>query len=1074
MLKTWQFSKVAVILAVLAISLTRTCLTWADNILNAPRPITSQTNFEAVDILGRGSATSIAWSPNGESLIVGGSLGVWLYENNFQTATHLVSTTQEILIVNWSPDGQYIAGAASDNQIYIWSALNGFLVSTLQGHTDTILSIEWSPDSNRLASTSFEPTIRIWDPENGQLLRLLDSDAMRMFDLAWNADGTELAGISSDSALYIWNMDDYQLINTYPSPNALYTSVAWSSANVLAVANFSSILTLNSSNGVQEQLLQGDSLWLGSPATVENLAWSPDGSHLASGAGATIEIWNMDDFQVQPTLNGHTQRVRDLKWSPDSNRLASTDYDGSTIFIWDAVTGTLLNFIEEHTAEVGKIAWMPGDANVGVSYFDGTVRVWNTQLGDLVASIPLDSRFVSWSNNWTRVAGLRISGKPTVWNWVELYEDSQTWATPPDLNAEPYLIMEYTPYLYDVSSVTWNSTGQQLAISSMDGRVYILNVPSGTEVRVLEEETDTPIEAWQVAWSPNGSQLAVLSNLGVQLWNAITGDYEGMLDQFTGTFQQIAWSSDSARIVGGTIEGDTLLWNVIDHHMLWVTSDGIQVNALAWHPNGNMLAIGKNDGTIALWNANTNEEITTLTGHNGPVTALAWNSDGTQLASGGEDGTIRIWAEGVPPATPTPTPTDTATATETPTSTPTLTPTATDTSTPTATATYTDTPTSTATSTNTPTASATPIILPNAPSGLTGVPIPINSVRLTWLDNSSDETNFRIERSDNGTNGWSEIATVAANQTSYTDTNTGKQCGQHVYYQVRAYRSSDNQYSAYTSVVNVTMDSCGPDRLALFNTIHTHNRRFTDFPGTTYNDFWLNAPIESGRWVMGDWDGNGVDTPAVFNQDSNLFVFTNDTGSTGTWVSITLTVDGVPVAGRFNGNRANDCLGVVDDIPWGSDTAFALWFACDYTNLSPNIGELGYQWLGTPLANSAGYSGSGVHQFATGDFNMDGVDTVAARRGTIVVYGNTPPTTQLAAIDLAQYFGNPYNGQYSGLYGTLVVGDWNYNGVDTFGYFYEDGNFYWRNHLDWNQPISGAALIPHLYGTYVLPTTWRN
>lgn len=360
----------------------------------------------------------------------------------------------------------------------------------------------------------------------------------------------------------------------------------------------------------------------------------------------------------------------------------------------------------------------------------------------------------------------------------------------------------------------------------------------------------------------------------------------------------------------------------------------------------------------------------------------------------------------------------------------------------------------------------------SAPTVRTGVPLPINKVRLSWLDNSTDETNFRIERSDNGTSGWSEIATVPANQTTYTETRTS--CLQQSHYRIRAYRSSDQQYSEYTPVVSVTTDGCGPDRLALFNTIHTHNRRFTDFPGTPYTDYWLNAPVASGLWVMGDWDGNGVDTPAVFNQDTNTFAFTNGTSATSTWVSITLTVDGVPVAGRFNGNRANDCLGVVDDIPWGSDTAFALWFACDYTNLSPNIAELGYQWLGIPLGNSAGYGSYGVHQFVMGDFDTDGIDTVAVRRGTTIAYGNTAPTTQVAALDKAQYFGNPYNGQYGGLYGFFVAGDWDYDGVDTFGYFYEDGNFYWRNHLDWNQPISGSALISQPYGVYVLATTWRN
>src|SRR5690606_41608904 len=59
-------------------------------------------------------------------------------------------------------------------------------------------------------------------------------------------------------------------------------------------------------------------------------------------------------------------------------------------------------------------------------------------------------------------------------------------------------------------------------------------------------------------------------------------------------------------------------------------------------------------------------------------------------------------------------------------------------------------------------------------------------IDLSWTDNSSDETNFRIERSPDGTSGWTEIATAAANATSYQ--NTGLTCGTPYYYRVRAYR----------------------------------------------------------------------------------------------------------------------------------------------------------------------------------------------------------------------------------------------------------------------------------------------
>jgi len=56
---------------------------------------------------------------------------------------------------------------------------------------------------------------------------------------------------------------------------------------------------------------------------------------------------------------------------------------------------------------------------------------------------------------------------------------------------------------------------------------------------------------------------------------------------------------------------------------------------------------------------------------------------------------------------------------------------------------------------------------PNAPSGLSTSALSSSQVLLTWQDNSDNEENFKVERSDGS--GFAEIATVLANQTSYLD-----------------------------------------------------------------------------------------------------------------------------------------------------------------------------------------------------------------------------------------------------------------------------------------------------------------
>jgi thermitase len=58
---------------------------------------------------------------------------------------------------------------------------------------------------------------------------------------------------------------------------------------------------------------------------------------------------------------------------------------------------------------------------------------------------------------------------------------------------------------------------------------------------------------------------------------------------------------------------------------------------------------------------------------------------------------------------------------------------------------------------------------PASPSNLAATALSTSEIGLTWTDNSSDETGFRIERSPGGANSWTEIFTTGANATTYTD-----------------------------------------------------------------------------------------------------------------------------------------------------------------------------------------------------------------------------------------------------------------------------------------------------------------
>jgi len=88
---------------------------------------------------------------------------------------------------------------------------------------------------------------------------------------------------------------------------------------------------------------------------------------------------------------------------------------------------------------------------------------------------------------------------------------------------------------------------------------------------------------------------------------------------------------------------------------------------------------------------------------------------------------------------------------------------------------------------------------PNAPSDLIATPISSSQINLTWQDNSSDETGFRIERK-TGTGSYAQIASVGVGVTSYS--NTLLSANTTYYYRVRAYSAAGN--SNYSNEASAT------------------------------------------------------------------------------------------------------------------------------------------------------------------------------------------------------------------------------------------------------------------------------
>jgi FtsP/CotA-like multicopper oxidase with cupredoxin domain len=95
---------------------------------------------------------------------------------------------------------------------------------------------------------------------------------------------------------------------------------------------------------------------------------------------------------------------------------------------------------------------------------------------------------------------------------------------------------------------------------------------------------------------------------------------------------------------------------------------------------------------------------------------------------------------------------------------------------------------------------------PNAPSDLSATAVSSSAIDLSWSDNSTDESEFEVERSPGSANNFEYTGSVGANVTTYSD--SGLSAETTYDYRVRATNGAGN--SDYSNTASATTDSATP------------------------------------------------------------------------------------------------------------------------------------------------------------------------------------------------------------------------------------------------------------------------